>query len=333
MTDLFLGVDGGGTKTHAAVMDSSGNILGLGVAATGNWERVGLEASSAALADAMDAALAESGHKRGDVTSATFALAGVDWDSDAHAMQNIIGGFGLGCTPTVMNDAFAVLYAGTPDGVGCASIAGTGGKTVARDGVGAASTLGMALGEGGGAGQIVAEAMRVLAEMQHGQRPATPMLAEVLTATGHTEAESLFQAVARDGFDLPEAMAPLFFDLASTGDPAAIEVIVTVARQHATDVLGIVSRLKFSAGPISLICAGGLHTAGSSIFNGAFQATISASSHKFTTCILDVVPVVGSLIHAFNERCGSIAQEVRDRVIAQALERNDDFRNVISRAS
>ena len=131
MTDLFLGVDGGGTKTHAALMDSHGNILGLGVAATGNWERVGLEASSAALADAMDAALAESGHNRGDVTSATFALAGVDWDSDAHAMQNIIGGFGLGCTPTVMNDAFAVLYAGTPDGVGCASIAGTGGKTVA----------------------------------------------------------------------------------------------------------------------------------------------------------------------------------------------------------
>lgn len=333
MTELFLGVDGGGTKTHAAVMDIEGNILGLGVSTTGNWERVGLDASSAALASAVDAALVESGHKRTDVSAATFALAGVDWDTDARSLQKVISGFGLGCTPTVMNDAFAVLYAGTPDGVGCASIAGTGGKTVARDGVDSASTLGMALGEGGGAGQIVAEAMRVLAEMQHGQRPATAMLAEVLTATGHSEAESLFQAVARDGFDLPEAMAPLFFDLAATGDPAAIDVIVTVARQHATDVLGIVSRLKFTAGPISLVCAGGLHTAGSSIFNGAFQATISASSHKFTTCILDVVPVVGALIHAVNERCGNIAQEVRDRLISQALDRRDDFRMTVAKAS
>ena len=181
MTDLFLGVDAGGTKTHAAVMDEAGNILGLGVAATGNWERVGLDASALALSTAVDGALHQSGHHREEVSAATFALAGIDWDTDTKVMQSIVGGFGFGCKPTVMNDAFAVLYAGTPDGVGCASIAGTGGKTVARDGVESASTLGMALGEGGGAGQIVAEAMRILAEMQHGQRPSTAMMRSSLT--------------------------------------------------------------------------------------------------------------------------------------------------------
>ena len=76
MADIFLGVDAGGTKTHAALMNSDGDILGLGVAATGNWERVGFDACALALSSAVDGALRESGHSRGDISDATFALAG-----------------------------------------------------------------------------------------------------------------------------------------------------------------------------------------------------------------------------------------------------------------
>lgn len=333
MTDLFLGVDAGGTKTHAAVMDCDGNILGLGVAATGNWERVGLDASALALSKAVDGALGESGVHRRDITAATFALAGIDWQSDATVMQGVLDGFGFACTPTVMNDAYAVLYAGTVDGVGCASIAGTGGKTVARDGENVAATLGMSLGEGGGAGQIVAEAMRILAEMHHGQRPRTAMLAEILTATGFSTAEEIFQAVARDGFDLSEAMAPLFFDLAATGDQAAVDVIEAVALQHARDVAGIVSQLNFRDAPISLVCAGGLHTAGSKLFNSAFQLAVAKSGYKFETSILQVVPVVGALIHAANTAWAAGASSARTKLFDDAFARREDFRAAAQWAS
>jgi hypothetical protein len=333
MTDLFLGVDAGGTKTHAAVMDCDGNILGLGVAATGNWERVGLDASALALTKAVDGAMAQSGRHRKEITAATFALAGIDWDSDAHVMQGIVSSFGFGCTPTVMNDAFAVLYAGTLDGVGCASIAGTGGKTVARDGVNTAATLGMSLGEGGGAGQIVAEAMRILAEMHHGQRPTTAMLAEILTATGFTSPQAIFQAIARDGFDLSEAMAPLFFDLAATGDSSAVDVIEAVALQHARDVIGIVSQLDFKGAPISLVCAGGLHTAGSAIFDQVFQSAVAQSGLKFETTILQVVPVVGALIHAANTAWGDGTTSARTKLFDDAYARREDFRAAAQWAS
>ena len=194
MADIFLGVDAGGTKTHAALMNSDGDILGLGVAATGNWERVGFDACALALSSAVDGALRESGHSRGDISDATFALAGIDWDSDATVMQSIVRGFGLNCVPTVMNDAFAVLYAGTPDGRGCASIAGTGGKTVAFDGVRSTTTLGMSLGEGGGAGQIVAAgSLATLAKL--GENPPAGSRVRPLAVSGAFHTSTMAPAV------------------------------------------------------------------------------------------------------------------------------------------
>ena len=41
MSKVFLGVDGGGTKTHACVVDLEGNILGTAANGGANWERSG----------------------------------------------------------------------------------------------------------------------------------------------------------------------------------------------------------------------------------------------------------------------------------------------------
>lgn len=41
VTKYFLGVDIGGTKSHALVADETGQALGLGVGGAGNYEVVG----------------------------------------------------------------------------------------------------------------------------------------------------------------------------------------------------------------------------------------------------------------------------------------------------
>ena len=319
MADLFLGVDAGGTKTHAALMDASGRLLSLGVAPTGNWERVGIHGTVRALTSAIDEALTVSGHVRSDVTSASFALAGIDWDTDIAAMQRVVSGFGLGCTPVVMNDAFAVLLAGTDDGIGCASVAGTGGKTVARDQVSTLATLGMSLGEGGGAGQIVAETLSAVAEAYHGQRPPTRLTQAVLELAGLRDESALFEAVARDGHELPESFAPVVFSIADDGDVAAVSVLTSVARQHARDVVGLVNRLDFQAqASVPLVCAGGLHTAGSNVFSDAFAQALSGSRWSLRLQVLNVVPVVGALVDSMVRANGSISGSQRDALIASA---------------
>jgi N-acetylglucosamine kinase-like BadF-type ATPase len=324
MPDLFLGVDAGGTKTHAAVMDASGRLLSLGVAATGHWERVGIDGSAAALTRAIDDALAQCGHQRSDVTSASFALAGIDWDSDIEAMQRVVAGFGLGCAPVVMNDAIAVLLAGTDDGIGCASVAGTGGKTVARDATTTLATLGMSLGEGGGAGQVVAETLAALAQAYHGQRPPTVLTQAALESAGLHDEPAFFEAIARDGHRLSESFAPTVFALAEVGDQTAIDILQRVAEQHASDVVGLVNRLDFDGRIVPLVCAGGLHTAGSTIFSRAFERALAGSRWPLQTVVLDVVPVVGALVDSVVRANGSITGEQRAALIASASALDED---------
>lgn len=325
MTDVYLGVDAGGTKTHAAVMNHEGQIIGVGVAGTGNWERVGITAAVRELFVAIDEALTNARVSRSDIKHATFALAGIDWPSDQEMMANAISKNGIGCTPVVLNDAFAVLFAGSPTGVGVASIAGTGGKTVASDGLCSKESLGMHLGEGGGAGQIVSQALQYMAEMHHGQRPKTAMFNRVLKELNKPDANSLFQAVARENLSIDESLAPIFFDLAKAGDEAATEIVAMTARQHAFDVLGLVSQMNFN-GSIPLIRAGGLHTAENQIFDDSFNLIIGSSPYKFETSVLTVVPVVGALMHAAIINNGGMSEEVRHRLLVDAMGRDQDFR-------
>lgn len=325
MTSFYLGVDAGGTKTHAAVMSATGQIIGVGVAGTGNWERVGLTAAVRELFQAIDEALADAAISRSEIKFATFALAGIDWPNDQDMMAKAISENGLGCTPKVLNDAYAVLFAGSPTGFGVASIAGTGGKTVASDGHTTKETLGMHLGEGGGAGQIVSTALDLMAQMHHGQRPKTAMFDRVIKELNQKDASSLFQAVARENLGIDEAHAPLFFELAQSGDENAIEVVASTARQHAYDVLGLVSEMDFE-GVIPLIRAGGLHTAENSIFDDAFNQIIDGSNYQFASQVLSVVPVVGALMHAAIISNGGMPQDVRDQLIRDAMGRDEDFR-------
>lgn len=319
MPDLFLGVDAGGTKTHAAVMDGSGRILALAAASGGNWERVGLSGTVASLSAAIDEALERSGHHRTQVTAATFALAGIDWPSDAETMAHVVAGFGLGCLPGVMNDALAVLLAGAPEGIGCASVAGTGGKTIGRDHQRTLATLGMSLGEGGGAGQLADATMDAIARAYHGQLAPTALTAAALEAMGYADEAALFEAVARSNAQLPESFAPTAFRLAEAGDAAAIAVVEAVARQHAADVVGIVDRLDFTGVEVPVVCAGGLHTAGSTVFEDAFADGLHRARWALRPLVLDVVPVVGALIDAHERAKGTMSVEQRQLAHASAL--------------
>src|SRR5207245_7235268 len=73
--EIFLGVDGGGTRCRARLADRAGRILGEGVAGPANI-RLGLEASLAAVMDTGRQCLGEAGlrEKAQGPTTACLAL-------------------------------------------------------------------------------------------------------------------------------------------------------------------------------------------------------------------------------------------------------------------
>jgi len=71
---IFLGVDGGGTKTEFVCIDEAGAVVGRHVEGTTYHLQVGLEGAVRALGDGIAGVCAQAGLTRGDLAFAFFGL-------------------------------------------------------------------------------------------------------------------------------------------------------------------------------------------------------------------------------------------------------------------
>ncbi|MDQ3174996.1 MAG: hypothetical protein M3Q91_15045, partial [Acidobacteriota bacterium] len=71
-----VGVDGGGSKTHAVIVDVDGRILGEGTSGPSNPLRVGIARAAAAVREAIDKACEATQLRREDILAAEVGLAG-----------------------------------------------------------------------------------------------------------------------------------------------------------------------------------------------------------------------------------------------------------------
>src|SRR6476660_9052757 len=74
----FLGVDGGGTKTHAVILDAGGRVAGEAFTGGSNLLRVGLEDALSNIETAVSEACAAARIRRDQITAACLGLAGVN---------------------------------------------------------------------------------------------------------------------------------------------------------------------------------------------------------------------------------------------------------------
>lgn len=320
MPKAILGIDGGGTKTHAVLTDLEGNLLAATANGAANWERTGIAAVQKSLNELITSVLASAHVGREDVVASTFALAGLDWPEDEVLFQPFLENSLLPGKTNLVNDSIAALFAGAPDGVGCVSIAGTGGKTAGSDGKETLQTMGMELGEGGGAGQLVNLALDSIARSRHGTAEITQLYLELPKAAGFNHPEEFFTAVARTRVRLDESYAPLIFDLANSGDSAAVDVVTTVAKQHALDVYGISSRLIFLGNTIKVVRAGGLHTAGCAIFDAIFHSEVVRLVDRAQVSVLEIAPVFGAVIHCAHKYFPTLPPGFIENVLIGARE-------------
>ena len=323
MSKFLLGIDGGGTKTHAVLVDLSGNILAAAANGGANWERTGIAATEISLLEIIKRVLNIAKAEGNDIVAATFGLAGIDWESDLELFAPISKSLNLSDKAVFVNDSIAALFAGSPNGIGCVSIAGTGGKTAGRNGTQTIQTMGMDLGEAGGAGQLVALALDYIARIYHGTEKPSALTNLILDESGFADETALFKAVARDEFRLDEEMAPKIFALATNGDAGAIEITNLVATQHANDVVAIINRLGLTNTAVPVIRAGGLHTAGCATFDLTFEKALKSKQPGATSKVLDISPVYGAVVHAAHAYLGDIPPAFLDNLFEQANAKGD----------
>ena len=82
--NIFIGVDGGGTKTEAAAIDPSGNVLSRYTGSSTNPYVVGFDQAMAELARVLDCLLAPLPGKELTFCGACLGLAGISSEQEIH---------------------------------------------------------------------------------------------------------------------------------------------------------------------------------------------------------------------------------------------------------
>lgn len=232
----FVGVDGGGSKTLAVVVDEQGSERGRGLAGSGNQSVVGLEVAVAQLRTAVERAVQEAGCTL-PLRAAWLGVAGMDSAYDHDRLFPYLSS--LAETVLLTNDAELVLGA-LDKRVGVALIAGTGAIALGRNmqGVTArASGWGYLLDEVGSGYELGRQALVAVVRAADGRGPQTMLLELILEHWQIREVSGVLAEVYANGGTAKIArLSSLVFMAARAGDIVAQRIV-----QCAVDDLALVA--------------------------------------------------------------------------------------------
>lgn len=263
MSELILGIDGGGSKTRALLADGSGAVLGAGIASSSNYQSVGFGVATGALQSAIADAFQQAGRvaTSSTIAAACFGLSGVDRPADQLLFQRWLSTQPIARRWTIVNDAELVLAAGTPAGWGVALICGTGSICVGRSPDGRttrAGGWGYLLGDEGSGYDIGVQALRLATQTADGRADAHGLLQMVLDEWQLAEPFELIGYVYRPEMTRAAlaALARRVAALAEQGDQHAQTILDRAGCELGRLVSAVVRTLDLQQPPLAL--GGGL---------------------------------------------------------------------------
>jgi N-acetylmuramic acid 6-phosphate etherase len=264
-TGLYvIGVDGGGSKTVAVVLDEHGQVAGRGQGGSANYYHVGLSGMRAALTQAIQAALQGGGIGLGQVSAMTWALAGVDRPEERRSLLDLAAELAPGIAVQIENDALAALVGGVGTRRGVVLIAGTGMIVYGEDGQGGkarAGGWGYLLEHGGGYG-LGRSALQAITLAHDDCRLSTRLAGRVLAALNLAQPADIVAWLYAPDRQVAEiaALSPLVLAEAEAGDVVALDITVQAADALAEAVEAVTRRLGLDISPFPLVLAGSLLT-------------------------------------------------------------------------
>lgn len=313
----FLGVDIGGSKSHALVANEEGRAVGFGEGGPGNWEVVGWDGLAATLRTITDHALAAAGIGKGQIAATGFGIAGYDWPSEAEPTRQAIESLGLAGPYAFVNDTVIGLLAGALEGWGVAVVAGTSNNCRGRDRQGREGRVtgcGTWFGEGGGAVEMIARAVQVVAMEWTRRGPATRLSQAFVDLVGAADLADLLEGLYMERYELSASAAPLVFQVAAGGDQVAQELIRWAGTELGSLAVGVIRQLGFETLDPEVVLVGSLYD-GSPALIEAMRATIHAVAPRARLVRLAAPPVVGGVLLGM-EQVGLPTAALRQELIA-----------------
>jgi N-acetylglucosamine kinase-like BadF-type ATPase len=321
---IFLGVDIGGTKTRALLLDENGAVLGFGKAGPGNHETVGWDGLTDALQAALNAACKDAGVGIDSILAAGFGIGGLDWDSEEADTRRAIGKTGLRCPMRLVNDTILGLVAGAPEGWGIAVVSGTGcncwGWNRDRTRIGRVTGGGTELGEGAGASELTAEAKKTIARSWTKRIPGTALAEVLVRCAGARDLPDLLAGLMDGRYEVDACSAPLIFETAAKGDAAAQGLIDWAGTELGEMVNAVGRQLGFQELDFDVVMIGSMFDAGEALV-APMRRKIQTEIPRARFIRLACPPVVGAAVLALEQGGLPVTEPVKSRIIRETMAR------------
>lgn len=265
---LYIGVDGGGTKTYAVVTDEAFQPLGEGRAGPSNCLRVGPAHAALAVERSVALACLDAGVHLRDVRIAGMGIAGIDHPKHHAAMYRALRARFPFRTLLLTTDSRAAVAGAADLAPGVVIVAGTGSVAFGVDAEGHAARAGgwgPIMSDEGSGHYIAHRALAAVARATDGRLPPTSLVERVCARFGVETAEDLLPVIydpSRKGLldisDLSKAVE----EEARRGDAVAGEILVDAGRELAELVVAVVRRLHLEETPLLVAYVGGVFNSG-----------------------------------------------------------------------
>ncbi len=313
----YLGTDVGSTKTHAAIADETGKLVGFGESGPGNYESVGFKGMYTAMRQALEQALHAANITPSQISAAGHGVAGYDWPSEYPSCAAVIEGLGLPGPFTLVNDAILGLVAGSQEGWGVSVVSGTGcncrGWDASRKREGRVTGHGVHLGEGAGASELVFKAMQYVGYSWAKRLPPTLLSDIFIKHVGAASLEDLIEGYARERYTLSASLAPEIFNAAHQSDRVAQSLATWAGQELGLLAVGVIRQLEFEPLEFDVVLSGSMFNAGK-ILIGPMHQTIQACAPLARLVRLETAPVIGAVLLAFEAAEDGPSAAVRDRL-------------------
>ncbi len=283
---LFLGIDGGGTKTHAVLIDEFGEIAGEGFSGASNPLRVGIERAVGNIFKAADNACDAAGRSRTDIVAIECGLAGVRREDLRRSVrQRISDNYRLKAVE-VLTDAEIALYSVNSGKAALVVIAGTGSICFGRDDKGKTAIAGgwgpLAGDEGGGAG-IARHALQAVAKAVDGRGEPT-ILSRYATEYFRTSTpEDVMVAIYTPQTDNAKiaGFARFVVKAAKEKDKIALEILRAGGAELGIAAIAVIKKLNLQKKKLPIGFVGSVFKAGNLITDSLIETVHLKAPNAF----------------------------------------------------
>ncbi|WP_433267694.1 N-acetylglucosamine kinase [Actinosynnema sp. CS-041913] len=326
MTDRVLAIDGGNSKTAVALVDVEGRVLAQVRGPGASPQNVGLARSLEVFEGLARTAARQAGLPADEpiATHTAAYLAGADLPQEEEDLRAAIEQRGWSATTVVGNDTFALLRAGTSDGIGVAVVCGAGINcvAVARDGrTHRFPALGRISGDWGGGGHIGGEALWLAVRAEDGRGEPTALLPALIA---HYGTRTMAEAVERLHFEEvqfdPHVLCPLLFEVAATGDAVAREVVDRLVEEVTLLASVSLRRLALLDEQVDVVLGGGVLTGTNGVVVDLVRDRLRDLAPLARVRVVDLPPVVGAALLGLDALGAAPGAELRLRTAYEPLD-------------